>query len=542
MRVLPAVLAFFPSFVLAEEIALTSDVAAVTLYPQGATVVREIPFEIPAGQHELILADLPRDTPLDSVRVSVEGAAMGSLAVRDDFVPPRTDDADAAIEAAEARVERLEQELREALAEVESIRLEREAAEARVAFLEKLGEGEGVAQMDVAALRELVEMIGEETLAAKRIALEAKLRAETAERDLKDLREELKKARQALAALVPEEEERAMLAVSVSAEAETRGKLTVTYNIWQAGWRPVYDLRLDRDSGRFDVERGALVSQHTGENWRDVDLTLSTVRPSEQTAPGEVWPWKRWIEDPAEMLMKQRERVETQSGAGAVADMAMEEAPVADEEARAVFDGLAVTYDYPGDVSIATGADNVRVSLGDLTTKARIVAKAVPLSDPNAFLMAEITNDMDELILPGTAMYYLDGRFIGQRHLDLIAAGDEAELAFGPIDGLRLERIVRDRSEGDRGLISKSNELDETVEIEIENLTGEAWPLRVIDRVPYSEQDALEVTWQADPAPTEQDVDGRRGVLAWEFELGAGETRMITLDHALEWPEGKVLR
>ena len=42
----------------ADDIPLSSDVSAVTLYPQGATITREIPFEAPAGQHELILTDL----------------------------------------------------------------------------------------------------------------------------------------------------------------------------------------------------------------------------------------------------------------------------------------------------------------------------------------------------------------------------------------------------------------------------------------------------------------------------------------------------
>ena len=450
MRALPIVLAFFPTFVLAEDIPLTSDVTAVTLYSQGATITREIPFDAAAGQHDLILTDLPQNTPLDAVRVSVEGAVLGSLTVRNDFVPPRSGDDDAAIKVAEAEVERLEQALRDGLAGVERIRLEEQAAEARVTFLSQLGEGEGVAEMDVTSLRDLVGMIGEETLAAQQVALDARLRADAEKRGLKDLQEELDRARQALQALVPEAEERAMLAVKVSADAQMQGKLTVTYNIWDAAWRPVYDVRLDREAGALAIERGAFVTQNTGENWQDVALTLSTVRPSEQTAPGQIWPWQRWIEDPAQVRSKQLERTLGGAVVGAlsgVADEAMAE-PMVVEEAESVFDGLAVTYSYPSPVSIASKADNIRISLGELSTSAEMVAQAVPLTDSNAFLMAKISNDMGELILPGTAMYYLDGRFIGQQHLELIPAGADADLAFGPIDGLRLTRTVLDRKRG----------------------------------------------------------------------------------------------
>lgn len=115
-------------------------------------------------------------------------------------------------------------------------------------------------------------------------------------------------------------------------------------------------------------------------------------------------------------------------------------------------------------------------------------------------------------------------------------------MAFGPIDGLRLTRTVLDRNAGDRGIISKSNELSERVEIKVENLTGEAWPLRLLDRVPFSEQEDLEIEWRAQPAASEENVDGKRGIMAWEFQLEAGDTQLIKLDHALEWPEGKVLR
>ena len=89
MRALCLPLLLVASPALADDIALSSRVSAVTLYPQGATVIREVPFAAPAGEHDLILADLPRGTPLASVRVSVEGARMGGVTTRRDYVPPR---------------------------------------------------------------------------------------------------------------------------------------------------------------------------------------------------------------------------------------------------------------------------------------------------------------------------------------------------------------------------------------------------------------------------------------------------------------------
>ena len=78
--------------------------------------------------------------------------------------------------------------------------------------------------------------------------------------------------------------------------------------------------------------------------------------------------------------------------------------------------------------------------------------------------------------------------------------------------------------------------------LKLENLTDEAWPVGLLDLVPYSEQDDLEITYSASPAPTEVDLDGQRGILAWDFDMAPGEVKEVTLDHAMVWPEGKELR
>ena len=540
MRIPTLILTFTfaaPAALMAEDIALTSRVSDVTLYPQGATIHREVPFTAPAGQHELILLDLPQDTDLQTVRVTVTGAQMGSVTTRRNAQPPRGERQSAAINAAEAEVERRKEALATARSDIARLRLAVDAANAQVQFLSQLGQGDGIAAQDVGTLRDLAQMIGAQTLAAREAAHDASRKADEAKKGLKDQIEALEEARQALAALVPEDEDRAMLAVSITAEDQISGTLNVTYQTWNAGWSPVYDMTLTRETGVLDIARGAYLQQNTGENWQDVALTLSTVRPSGQTRPSEISPLLRRIGPPLQLLRKEARGAE-------VSDLAMAEStPVpAVIAASATFDGLAVTYDYAPPVTVASGADALRIALGSLSTQAQMQARAVPLFDESAFLVAEFTNDMGELILPGETQYYLDATYVGQAQGQLIAAGAEAEASFGPIDGLRLTRTTQDREEGGSGLIRKSSDLTETARIEIENLTGEAWPLRVLDRVPYSEQEDLRIDWQADPRPTEEDVDGQTGVLAWEFDMTPGEKRTLTLEYDMQWPEDQVLR
>jgi len=267
-------------------------------------------------------------------------------------------------------------------------------------------------------------------------------------------------------------------------------------------------------------------------------VTLSTVRPSGQTRPTEPWPQLLRIEDPAAPQPKVVMRSMAQ------ADMA-EEAPVimAETAAQASFDGPSVTYVYPGTVDVASDADAVRLALGEIALAPKIRAVAVPSRDTTAYLMAGFTNDTAELILPtSAASFYLDGTYVGTQYTDMIAAGADAKLSFGPIEGVQLERTVLSKSEGDRGVISKSNQQREQVRIDVTNLTSEPWDVRLLDQVPYSEQDDLLIQWSATPKVSEQDVDGKRGILAWDFALPAGASQQIMLDQTIDWPIDKVLR
>jgi hypothetical protein len=102
--------------------------------------------------------------------------------------------------------------------------------------------------------------------------------------------------------------------------------------------------------------------------------------------------------------------------------------------------------------------------------------------------------------------------------------------------------MTPNRSEGDRGVFSSTNELTEEAVITVENLTGQDWDILLRDAVPYSEQDDLEVTVSASPAATRTNPDGQRGILEWDLNVPAGDKQEISLDYTLTWPGGYVLR
>jgi len=59
MRLLSALVFLLPVPAIADSFSLRSNVSEVTVYSMGAKITRKTPFSIPAGQHELIVQDLP---------------------------------------------------------------------------------------------------------------------------------------------------------------------------------------------------------------------------------------------------------------------------------------------------------------------------------------------------------------------------------------------------------------------------------------------------------------------------------------------------
>ena len=80
-----------PAF--ADTIAATSRITAVTVYPDGAKLTREVTFTAPAaGSHELLVTDLPYDSDPGLIRLAPsEGLQVGAFALRADRLPPRED-------------------------------------------------------------------------------------------------------------------------------------------------------------------------------------------------------------------------------------------------------------------------------------------------------------------------------------------------------------------------------------------------------------------------------------------------------------------
>ncbi|NIY79169.1 mucoidy inhibitor MuiA family protein [Celeribacter sp. HF31] len=523
----------------AERFEARSLVTEATLYPAGAMITREATVSLPEGQHEIVFADIPMSHSYEQVvqgmQIRVDGGALGPVAYGIAEISKALLIRSEAEKAALARVEELEDEIDDRRAEIAQIGFEAEAAKDTLAYLARLSDGSDAEQSAATA-----RMIREESLAARLAQQDAERRANAAEEAMEDLEAELAEATKALELLVPSDENRISITLPVTMEQAGDVEISFTYMSNEAAWEPRYTARLNTDDTSLSLTRSVVAMQDTGEPWTDVALTFATDDPTRRSFPSEVYPLIRRVYDPRPVEPLMRNMADTAMEEG-YAEPVME-APAMVQKMNTTLSGLSQTYSYPTPATLYSGEDAVEFALATVDLSPEIFVRAVPLHEEVGYLMASFANETGEMLVPGSVQLIRDGVSLGEARLDTMVDGAEAELAFGPVDGITVERVLLTRNEGDRGVISKSNETETEWRIEVANLTARNWPIEVLDRISVSEQDELKVDWSASPSPDVEGVDDKRGVLAWHFDLEAGDSQEISLSENLRWPEGKMLQ
>jgi len=530
---------------LADDFRADAPVSAVTVYPEGASITRLVSAELPAGSHRLLFPVPPRMAAYGPPQIRTQsGVALGATQLLNGYVTDAETLYSEEQEAAKASVEAAREAVVGKSNEIERAQVALAAADARIAFLASV-KGVALDAIDPEALRNAAGMIGSETAAAqleKRTAMEA-LRGLSEQLDV--LKKALAQSEADLARLIPPQGAIDMLAVSLELDSAQTVSLEVESLSREAAWRADYDLRLTRgDDASVQIDRKAVIFQYTNELWNEVDLVLSTADPFARIVPSEPPVNQASIGSSLEKRSKvssapplaASQRYAEADSAG----MALEEPMVI--VAGVKVEGISVRYDYPRKVTLSPrDRDGLQLALDTVTLDAEEEITAVPRFDDTAFLMARMRNTLPEPILPGEASIYRDGVFVGRGGIDLIPAGAEEVLSFGPLEALRLEWKLLNNDTGDRGIVSRSNTREQAMEFTVENLSAEPVDLTALFALPYSEQEDLELDVEARPRPTREDHEKKRGLGAWDMELAAGQKQVVRIDVTFDWPTGSGL-
>jgi hypothetical protein len=522
-----------PAQAFADDILLRADIAQALVFARGAEVTRQAPLDLPAGDHSLLIPmrdlgdpSLITVTGSDGLRIGAP-VALNTIAIPEGALDTGPEaQARAALAAAEDAVLSAEDALAQRDADIAGIELQLDY----LAALARGGsEGAGM-PADPTRLAEVLTTLGSETARLGRALQEARMARREDEAVLETRLRDRDAAAAALRELGAFGLESRGLRVEVSAEAGIDGTLAISYLTPDAGWRPSYALRLDTGAARLEIAREITLRREGAAVWRDVGLRFSTALPDRRRVPSGLAPDPVRIAPPAP-------QPDFRSAFGTAE---MPPAMQAEGMAEPVVDGLAVVYDYATPVTVGpTG--QVTLPLDTLALDVTLENRAVPRRDATAFLVAMGENAARAPILPGPARFFRDGDLVASDALPLIPAGGEIELGFGPLDHLRLFWQDLSVDEGDRGVFIRENAQRRRLVFGVENTSTEAQEVRLLYAAPFAEQEGLDLQVGFAPEPDARDVDGLRGLAAWDLTVPPGAETRIEMVLELSWPEDMTL-
>lgn len=527
----------------ADDLKLISRIASVTVFPAGATVVRTAPVTVPAGPSIIVLDDLPLELEADSLKVDGSGDHALAIASVETRLVPADEKADPARVAIEDEIEAIDDKLATVDDRIGAL-------EGRKQFLERLieatpeGFGKGLAEGtgNVEQWSAAATTIGN-GLAAVADEMRA---ARIEERTLNRQRDDREKA----LAELPEPKEHRAVRISLAADAPSSGSLSISYRTQSARWLPTYDAHLTTgDAGAepsLSIVRRAEVTQNTGEDWSDVQLTLSTTQTLGGTAAPELSPYLVSLYDPDDYVRQER-LAKSRADAPATAAMdasgevgsALAEPPKPAEfiEAAANFGDFRGEYKVPGLVSVedGEGARSLQIATEKVATKLEV--RAVPLLSDTAYLQASFTPAEGAPLLAGKVALFRDGTFVGNGDVPFTNAGKELDLGFGVDDRVHVVRTTLERQTGEHGIFSGRKTDLRRYKITVDNLHTRAIDITILDREPYAEDEKVTVARLNDiTQPTVTDVDDKRGLLAWTYTYAPGESHEIVNGYEVSWP------
>jgi len=362
-----------------------------------------------------------------------------------------------------------------------------------------------------------------------------------------------------LSSLAPVEDERTELRVNVTAAAALEANLLVRYQVPSATWHSLYDARLMTGARNIAPSllliRRAAIQQRSGEDWRDVTLSLSTTRPSSGASAPTLPPVTvDYMPDPSKIrnmvppppsaapATRQRRAASEAAGRGDEAEAEKAEpsdAPIEEQRASIEVAPFQALFALPGKMTVLTTGEVKRAQIDDAKVEPTIVVRAVPRLQAQAYLYAKVTMPKTTAYLPGLISLFRDGTYVGTGPLPMLAAGQEHEIGFGADDSVRVRHSTIEDKRGETGLISSSQTDTRSFRITVKNLHERAIAISVLDHMPVSKQQDIKVELTGKTPPTRRDIDDKRGILGWESTLQPDEERQIDFGYRISWPAGK---
>ncbi len=319
-------------------------------------------------------------------------------------------------------------------------------------------------------------------------------------------------------------ERRAGILITIDAESTGQGKLQCGYQVPCAQWRPQHEAHLTAEGKVMLITHG-VIWQNSGEEWLDVNLTLSTALPSlglDALLPGEDLLRLR------EKTREERKYIKVETRDQTIESTGVEEP--SGEPPLPSDGGETQLYRVTEKVTIPSKGKPSLIRLGSREMDAETALTAIPELSSSVFLVSEVKNRDERPILAGPVSLHRASAYVGMGSIEFVGSNETFHLWWGSEDLIRIDRYI-DEKEEEATLIAP-RKITRTVTLLVRNLAGDDNRFTIRERIPVSELEQVRVKLRK--APPDSTPPDNNGFLVIDVSIGPREEKKYEYIYGIE--------
>jgi len=329
------------------------------------------------------------------------------------------------------------------------------------------------------------------------------------------------------------------LVLQVMTDAAVKADFSVSYITPSASWVPFYDLRADNISQPINLIYKAQVRQNTGVDWKHIKLSLSSGNPNQNNQFTLLKAWYLYFGSRHETPLALASNVYYKRSAvnkNVTEDAVMEEATISDYT-NLNENQLNTSFEITTPYDILSNNKEHSVSLKELKIKAKYEYYTAPRIDNGVYLVALVDDYSQYNLLTGQANVIFEDMYVGKTLIDPNQTSESMQLTMGNDKKISVKREkIADKSA--TKFISSYKEQTFTYEITVKNNKKEAIDLKLKDQYPLSTDDKIQIELLE---ASKAEVNKETGILTWDTNLKAGETKKFRISYKVKYPKNEVI-
>lgn len=344
--------------------------------------------------------------------------------------------------------------------------------------------------------------------------------------------------------------------ISLENQEDTEMTLKLTYITYGASWYPFYDLRASTSQKTMNISYNAMITQKTGEDWDNVAINISTAQVQISGKQPELTPWFLDIyKPPVEPAMDDfrkvsRARSMKKKVSKEMLNAKFDDSIIMNEEimppapkmevrqAKVETGATSVLFNIQGTNTIKSDNTPHKVSITIKDLPAEFTYGTVPKKSQFAYLKTKATNNTDFPFLAGETNIFLDGSFVANSKLQLVAPNEKFTTSLGVDESIKIEYKLINKFEKDKGVFSKKANIVFEYKTTITNNKKSKEKVIIYDQLPVSQHDDIKVELIEPKYKENTDTlkINKQKFIEWHYELEPAQKIEINFSYSVENP------